>query len=95
MGFPYLGAILASSVLFAAAGMSWAQTVPPTSTFGAAQEIPLYPGIAPGSEGRNYTERTIQGKAGPQVFNVVRPTLLYISRAARSWHSDDCRAGRR
>ena len=57
---------------------STAQTVSPPSLFGAAQEIPLYPGVAPGSEKWDYPEITIQGNSGPQVKNVVRPTLLYF-----------------
>ncbi len=47
-------------------------------TFGAAQVLPLYEGVAPGSEKWNYTEKVIEGKSGPQVRNVVRPTLLYF-----------------
>ena len=69
--------VLMVCLLFAAADASSAQTVVPPATFGAAQELPLYSGVAPGSEGWDYAEKTTQGKAGPQVSNVVRPTLLY------------------
>jgi len=58
--------ILAESTL-----MGWAQLAPP------AREIPLYPGVAPGSENWNYTERAAGTTNRPQVQNVVRPVLLY------------------
>lgn len=54
------------------------QNAPPSSLFGATRELPLYPGIAPGSENWDYPEVVTQGKSGPQVKNVVRPTLLYF-----------------
>lgn len=73
-----LDTILTTVLWFAIVGSSVAQTDAPSSTFGAAQEIPLYAGVAPGSEKWDYAEKTIQGKAGPQVNNVVRPTLLYF-----------------
>ena len=42
----------------------------------AQQEIPLYPGVAPGSENWNWTERQITSPNGmPIVQNVVRPVL--------------------
>ncbi len=47
-------------------------------TFGAMQVLPLYPDVVPGSEKWNYAEKIIEGKSGPQVRNVVRPTLLYF-----------------
>ncbi len=59
-------------------GQSLAQDAAPTAMFGAAQELALYPGVAPGSERWDYSELTIEGKSGPQVKNVVRPTLLYF-----------------
>ncbi|MEQ1826809.1 MAG: dienelactone hydrolase family protein [Pirellula sp.] len=55
-----------------------AQTEVASSTFGEAQEIPLYSGVAPGSEKWDYSEVTLQGKSGPQVKNVIRPSLLYF-----------------
>jgi len=54
---------------FAAAG--WAQLAPP------AKEIPLYPGVAPGSEKWSYRELTAGTPAKPEARNVVRPVLLY------------------
>jgi dienelactone hydrolase len=50
---------------------AWAQLAPP------AREIPLYPGVAPGSENWNYPERTAGTPDRPQAQNVVRPVLLY------------------
>jgi acetyl esterase/lipase len=55
-----------------------AQTASVPATFGATQELPLYSGVAPGSETWDYAERTVQGNSGPQVKDVVRPTLLYF-----------------
>ncbi|HXK05808.1 MAG TPA: dienelactone hydrolase family protein [Verrucomicrobiae bacterium] len=58
----------------------WAQLAPP------AREIPLYPGVAPGSENWNYPEKTAGTPERPQAQNIVRPVLLYYpaekSRAA-------------
>ena len=54
---------------FAAAGR--AQLAPP------AREIPLYPGVAPGSENWNYPERAVGTPSRPQAQNVVRPVLLF------------------
>jgi acetyl esterase/lipase len=42
------------------------------------REIPLYPGVAPGSENWTWTERTITSNNGmPIAQNVVRPVLQY------------------
>src|SRR4051812_34368879 len=51
---------------------------PPTEKVAApaVQEIPLYPGVAPGSEGWDWEERSVTGPAGPVVTDVVRPVLL-------------------
>jgi acetyl esterase/lipase len=49
----------------------WAQLAAP------AREIPLYPGVAPGSENWKYSERTAGTPDRPQVQNIVRPVLLY------------------
>ena len=49
----------------------WAQLAPP------AREIPLYPGVAPGSENWNYPEITAGTPDQPQAQNIVRPVLLY------------------
>lgn len=49
----------------------WAQLAPP------AREIPLYPGVAPGSENWNYPERSAGTADRPQAQNIVRPVLLY------------------
>lgn len=64
--------ILPGFILVAAlAAAGWAQLAPP------AREIPLYPGVAPGSENWNYPERTAGTPNRPQAQNVVRPVLLY------------------
>jgi acetyl esterase/lipase len=42
-----------------------------------AREIPLYTGVAPGSEKWNYQERTGGTPEVPQALNIVRPVLLY------------------
>jgi hypothetical protein len=44
---------------------------------GPAREIPLYPGVAPGSENWHYEERAAGTAANPQAQNIVRPALLY------------------
>jgi acetyl esterase/lipase len=54
---------------FAAAG--WAQLAP------AAREIPLYSGVAPGSENWNYPEKAAGTPERPQAQNISRPVLLY------------------
>ncbi len=84
--------ILTVAVTIAVPAESSAQTGSEPSLFGAAQELPLYPGVAPGSEKWDYPEITIQGKSGPQVKNVVRPTLLYFPRTTSHWHCGDRRA---
>ncbi len=53
------------------AAAAWAQLAPP------AKEIPLYPGVAPGSENWKYSERTAGTPEKPQAQNIVRPVLLY------------------
>jgi len=50
---------------------AWAQLAPP------AREIPLYPGVAPGSEKWSYPEKTAGTPDRPQAQNIVRPVLLY------------------
>jgi acetyl esterase/lipase len=42
-----------------------------------AREIPLYSGVAPGSENWHYEERAAGTADKPQAQNVVRPVLLY------------------
>ena len=42
-----------------------------------AKEIPLYPGVAPGSGNWHYEERAAGTADKPQVQNVVKPELLY------------------
>src|SRR5215471_12070941 len=61
--------LLSTFVLFAVAGQ--AQLAPP------AREIPLYPGVAPGSENWNYAEKVAGTPERPQAQNIVRPVLLY------------------
>jgi acetyl esterase/lipase len=58
-------------ILAGLAVAGWAQLAPP------AREIPLYPGVAPGSENWNYPERSAGTADRPQAQNVVRPVLLY------------------
>ncbi|MDR3699730.1 MAG: alpha/beta hydrolase [Candidatus Sulfopaludibacter sp.] len=58
-------------VLAAITAVGHAQPAPP------AREIPLYPGVAPGSENWNYPERTAGTPERPQAQNIVRPVLLY------------------
>lgn len=60
---------LALSACFAAGAM--AQLPAP------AREIPLYPGVAPGSENWRYAERAAGTADSPQAQNIVRPVLLY------------------
>lgn len=42
-----------------------------------AREIPLYAGVAPGSENWHYDERSAGTADKPQAQNIVRPVLLY------------------
>ena len=58
-------------ILAGLAAAGWAQLAPP------AREIPLYPGVAPGSENWNYPERSAGTSDRPQAQNIVRPVLLY------------------
>ena len=63
-----------NSIIWVLAGSAvggWAQLAPP------AREIPLYAGVAPGSEKWNYPERAAGTPARPQAQNIVRPVLLY------------------
>ena len=41
------------------------------------REIPLYAGVAPGSENWHYEERAAGTATSPQAQNIVRPVLLY------------------
>jgi acetyl esterase/lipase len=50
-----------------------AQMAPPV------REIPLYPGVAPGSENWNYSERSAGTADRPQAQNIVHPVLLYYA----------------
>jgi dienelactone hydrolase len=47
-------------------------------SLGESQVIPLYEGTAPGSERWTYDEVLVEGKSGPQIRNVVHPTLLHF-----------------
>jgi acetyl esterase/lipase len=40
-----------------------------------AQQIPLYPGVAPGSEGWTRQEATAMTEKGPMVRNITKPTI--------------------
>jgi acetyl esterase/lipase len=53
------------------AAVVWGQLPP------AAREIPIYSGVAPGSEKWNYPEKTAGTPERPQAQNIVRPVLLY------------------
>jgi dienelactone hydrolase len=64
-----------------AIGLRTAYAAEPSTTFGAKRVFPLYDGVAPGSEGWNYEETFFEGRSGPQVRNVVRPSLLYFPAA--------------
>jgi acetyl esterase/lipase len=71
---------LIAIALFVQPSATYAQTSTPSavfSAFGETKELPLYSGVAPGSEKWDYDENIFQGKSGPQLKNVVRPTLLY------------------
>jgi len=62
---------LVLAILAGFAITAWAQLAPP------AREIPLYPGVAPGSENWDYQERAGGTPDNPQALNIVRPVLLY------------------
>lgn len=81
MKLSFISAALVAAVLSATSADTFAQTTTAPTTFGEAKELPLYPGVAPGSEKWDYSEVVIQGKSGPQLKNVVRPTLLYFPAA--------------
>ena len=57
--------------MLAAARITFAQPPPP------ARELPLYSGVAPGSENWNYSEKTAGTPQRPEAQNIVRPVLLY------------------
>jgi len=61
----------AAWVLTASSIAGWSQPAPP------ARELPLYSGVAPGSEKWNYPEKTAGTPERPQAQNIVRPVLLY------------------
>jgi acetyl esterase/lipase len=63
--------LLPRLALLAGLQVAWAQVAPP------AREIPLYPGVAPGSENWKYPERAAGTADRPQAQNIVRPVLLY------------------
>ena len=67
--------LAAAGVLAGWAVAGWAQLAPP------AREIPLYPGVAPGSEKWNYPEKSAGTADRPQAQNIARPVLLYYPAA--------------
>ncbi len=71
-------AIFIAEIVLTTSGNCVAQDAGASATFGEAKEFPLYTGVAPGSEKWNYLEDVSQGKLGPVLKNVVRPTLLYF-----------------
>jgi dienelactone hydrolase len=78
MRFKTQAAFLAAIYCFCSTITCEAQESSTISVFGEAKTFLLYPGIAPGSEAWDYPEVMIQGKTGPQVKNVSKPTLLYF-----------------
>jgi len=56
---------------------AWFALAAPAELAPPAREIPLYPGVAPGSENWNYQEKAAGPPTNPQAQNVVRPVLLY------------------
>lgn len=60
------------------AGAAPARAADPAPLPRAAGEIPLYPGVAPGSEKWDWSERSVTNPRGlPMVQDVVRPVLLH------------------
>src|SRR5690349_4279128 len=60
-----------TGVLLASTGLTSLLAAP-------ANEIPIYPGAAPGSEKWGWSERSVTNKSGlPMVQDVVRPMLLH------------------
>lgn len=57
--------------------LSAALVVTGSAQLAPAREIPLYPGVAPGSEKWSYAEKTAGTADRPQAQNIVRPVLLY------------------
>lgn len=78
MSYKHLLVLFSLTVFTATSANVSAQSESGVGTFDAAQVLPLYEGVAPGSEKWNYSEKVIEGKSGPQVRNVVKPTLLYF-----------------
>lgn len=76
--FPKSSVRLLAALLVALSTCLHAQSQEAERSFGAARSLPLYEGTAPGSERWNYDETIIEGRSGPQVRNVVRPSLLYF-----------------
>jgi acetyl esterase/lipase len=68
------------TTLSAAAGLAF------TVSFGYAQTVPVWPGVAPGSESWTQKERVIENTPlGTVVFNVVTPTLTaYLPERAKA-----------
>ena len=63
----------ASLILIALAGLQ-AATLPPPE-----KEMPLYDGLAPGSEKWNWSERTISNANGMPIVQNVVPVMRSIS----------------
>ena len=70
-----------SVLMILATSQGFAQNGSPPANFGAAQVLPLYTSVVAGSEKWDYSEIVLEGKSGPQVKNVVKPTLLYFPAA--------------
>lgn len=81
MKFQLRHALLSAVLMILASNESFTQDDSKQSNFGAAQVLPLYSGVAAGSEKWDYSEIVLEGKTGPQVKNVVKPTLLYFPAA--------------
>jgi acetyl esterase/lipase len=67
-------------------GVSWAVAVAALVAADAPQTIPVWPGVAPGSESWTQKEQTITGTpVGTVVINVVKPTLtVYLPAPAKA-----------
>lgn len=64
-----------SAILIAVAALALNAAAQPLPA--PARVIPLYPGVAPGSENWHYDERAAGTADKPQAQNIVRPVLLY------------------
>ncbi len=66
MRLSFVFVALVSVILIVASADSFAQTTTSPTTFGEAKEIPLYPGVAPGSEKVRSIGENVHGLADCQ-----------------------------